>query len=184
MIVNGLWMLPGHPGQGFESMLVRGWQLGGIVQARTGLPFTPVMGGDALGLRDYEPLDYPDRLSSSGCGTATNPGKVSYLNLACFAAPNPITRLGTGRRNSIFGPGLTDVDLSLFKNNPIERISQDFNIQLRFDVFNILNHANFNPPLANSSLFDAQGNPVAGAGLINSTSTTSRQLQLAAKVIW
>ena len=184
LTVNGVWMLPGPGLHGFGSLLLDGWQLGGILQVRSGLPFTPVMGGDPLGLKDYEPLDYPNRDYSSGCKSANNPGKVSYLKLSCFAAPNPITRLGNGRRNSIVGPGLRNVDFSLFKDNHIERISQDFNLQLRFEIFNILNHANFNAPVDNTSVFDASGNPISSAGLIDSTSTTSRQLQLAAKFVW
>lgn len=184
-VLDGIWMLPGLASHALASTIVSGWQIGGIVQLRSGLPFTPIMGGDPLGLEDYEPLDYPDRIySGAGCGTPTNSGNINYLKLSCFAAPSPITRLGTGRRNSVIGPRLRDVDLSLVKNNPIERISQDFNIQLRYDLFNILNHANFNPPIDNSSLFDAKGNAVAGAGLIDSTATTARQMQLAVKFIW
>jgi hypothetical protein len=39
-----------------------------------------------------------------------------------------------------------------------------------------------NPPVDNNVIFDVVGNPVTGAGLIDSTSTTSRQIQLALKL--
>jgi hypothetical protein len=92
--------------------------------------------------------------------------------------------LGNGGRNGIVGPGLVNFDLSLFKNNRIERISDLFNIQFRVEAFNVLNRANFNPPTANNQVFDGSGNAVGSAGLIDTTSTTSRQIQVALKVIW
>ncbi|MFY9529679.1 MAG: TonB-dependent receptor [Candidatus Acidiferrales bacterium] len=92
--------------------------------------------------------------------------------------------LGNGGRNTLVGPSLVNLDMSVFKNNRVRRISEQFNVQFRFEVFNILNHANFNPPTANNVIFDGSGNPVPGAGQLNSTSTTSRQLQFALKVIW
>jgi hypothetical protein len=92
--------------------------------------------------------------------------------------------LGNGGRNTLVGPSLVNLDMSVFKNNPVKRISEQFNVQFRFELFNILNHANFNPPTANNAIFDGTGSPVGGAGQLNSTSTTSRQLQFALKVIW
>jgi hypothetical protein len=73
------------------------------------------------------------------------------------------------------------VDLGVSKNT---RISERSNLNLRLDIFNVANHANFGFP--NAALFtgvDASGNGVPNptAGLITSTSTTSRQLQLSAK---
>ena len=92
--------------------------------------------------------------------------------------------MGNSGRNTLVGPRLVNLDFSLFKNNPIKRISEQFNVQFRFEVFNILNHANFNPPTANNVVFDGTGAPVGGAGQLNSTSTTSRQLQFAIKFVW
>jgi hypothetical protein len=74
--------------------------------------------------------------------------------------------------------------MSLFKNNPVKRISDSFNVQFRLEAFNMLNRSNFNPPTDNNTLFDGSGNPVPGAGLIDATSTTSRQIQFALKIIW
>jgi len=47
------------------------------------------------------------------------------------------------------------------------------------DVFNLANHTNFGFP--NAALFTGVGAPNPAAGLITSTATTSRQLQLSAK---
>jgi hypothetical protein len=74
--------------------------------------------------------------------------------------------------------------VSLFKNMRFKKISETFNAQFRVEVFNIFNHPNFSPPVDNNALFDSTGAPLAGAGAITSTVTTSRQIQLALKLIW
>ena len=92
--------------------------------------------------------------------------------------------LGNVGRNSVIGPGLVDVDFSLIKNTYVRRISEAFNVQFRAEFFNVLNRTNFNSPIDNDVLFDDTGAPVGGAGVIDQTATTSRQIQLALKVIW
>ena len=82
------------------------------------------------------------------------------------------------------GPALSDLDFSIFKNTPVKSISENFNVQFRVEMFNILNRANFEPPFDNNTLMDQFGNPVPGAGAIDATTTTSRQIQLALKIIW
>jgi hypothetical protein len=72
----------------------------------------------------------------------------------------------------------------MIKNNPIKRISESFNVQFRAEVFNILNHTNFSSPTDNLDVFDQSGKAVGSAGLITSTQTSSRQIQLALKLIW
>jgi hypothetical protein len=171
--------------------LTRGWELGGIYQASSGLPFTPVVGGDPLGLLSNDTFQYVDKVSGPGCDTAVNPGQRAYVKTSCFAFPTPSTRLGNAGRNSIIGPGLSDFDFSVFKNNPVGRMSESFNVQFRAEFFNVLNHTNFLPPTGNRTLFTS-GNPAAGTigtpipsgGLIGSTSTSSRQLQFAIKLLW
>ena len=98
--------------------------------------------------------------------------------------PHPRHPLGNAGRNSLIGPGLSNLDLALFKNNPIQRISESFNIQFRVEFFNVLNHSNFSPPVSNNNLYTANGQPVTTAGLITTTATSSRQLQFALKIAW
>jgi hypothetical protein len=57
-------------------------------------------------------------------------------------------------------------------------------VQIRVEAFNLFNHPNFNSPIDNSSLFDGTGAPIAGAGMIDSTSTSAREIQFAVKFIW
>jgi hypothetical protein len=186
-VVSGTWEIPGvkGPGNG-TAWLLSGWQLGTLLQLNSGLPFTPTIAGDPLGLDSVQRYDFPDRLNLPGCGNPVNPGNpTEYLKLACFAAPAPANRLGDAGRNLARGPGLIDWDASLFKNIPIARFSDSFRIQFRFEMFNILNHTNFNPPNATSlQLFTQTLTSIASAGNLTSTSTTSRQLQFGLKILW
>jgi hypothetical protein len=168
------------------TRVLGGWQLGGVLEATTGVPFTPRMGGDPLGLNSLDPTsDVPNVISGPGCESLVNPGDPThYIRTQCFAVPNPITLRGNIGRNSLIGPGLLNLDCSLFKNNYVESISDTFNVQFRAEFFNIMNHPNLNAPLSNRNVFDSQGNPVGNAGLIDSTQTSSRQIQFALKFIW
>jgi hypothetical protein len=87
-------------------------------------------------------------------------------------------------RNVVIGPGLSKLDLSVFKNNYIRRISESFNAQFRAEIFNIFNRANFGSPTDNLTVFDQNGQSISSAGLLTSTQTTSRQIQFALKLIW
>ena len=161
-----------------------GWELGGIVTIQGGVPFTPLLGGDVLGQTGNSGIDFPVKLGGSGCQTAVNPQNAdNYIKLQCFAFPNPVTLL-QGGRNVIIGPGLVNVDMSIFKNNPVKRISETFNVQFRAEAFNVFNRPNFGPPITNSTILDGSGNPVQGAGALDTTTTTSRQIQFALKVLW
>jgi len=98
---------------------------------------------------------------------------------------------GNAGRNSIPGPGLMNLDFSIFKNNYIRRISESFNVQFRAEIFNILNHPNFSLPISpdNTDIFDSTGAPLdppndGAAGVLKSTTTESREIQFALKVIW
>ena len=93
---------------------------------------------------------------------------------------------GNAGRNIIIGPGLTSLDFSIFKNNYIKKISERFNVQFRAEIFNIINHPNFAPPITptNTDIFDGTGNGSGGAGLLTKTTTSPREIQLAVKVIF
>jgi hypothetical protein len=92
--------------------------------------------------------------------------------------------LGNVARNSVIGPGLQDFDFSLMKNTYVPRISESFDVQFRAEFFNVLNRPNFAAPIDNSALFDQTGAPNGGAGSVDVTSTTSREIQFALKLIW
>jgi len=171
---------------GRAGWAIGGWQLGGVLEATTGVPFTPGLGGDTLGVKSTDPnIDVPNLAGGPGCGSLVNSGNpVNYIRTQCFTVPNPITLRGNLGRNTLVGPGLVNFDFSVFKNNYIKTISDRFNAQFRAEFFNVLNHTNFSPPLDNRNIFDSNGARVANAGLITSTQTPSRQIQFAVKFIW
>jgi len=180
------WNIPTPRGvSGLLAWPLSGWEWGGILTAQGGVPFTPLLDGDFLGLNNTDPFDFPARLNGPGCNSAVNPGNPNnYIKLECFAFPSTPNLLVSSGRNTLVGPGLVTFDMSLFKNNPIKRISETFNVQFRTEFFNILNRPNFSPPTSNNIIFDGDGNRVGNAGVVDSTSTTSRQVQFALKVVW
>jgi len=203
---NFTWDIPSPKNWGkFVEKGLGGWELGSIFTASDGLPFTPIMNGDSVG-SFVGGNDYPDLSGASGCSTLTNPGNPSnYLKTQCFTPPPAVVyngvhylRFGNAGRNPVQGPGLIDLDFSVIKNTYVPRISETFNVQFRAEMFNILNHPNFLPPVDNSVIFDTSvagrgiGGPAAaaadlqsGVGAVDSpTATTSRQIQFAVKVIW
>jgi hypothetical protein len=89
LTINYLWTMPTPNSlHGPAAWAARGWQLGGVFEVRGGLPFTPLIGGDPLGLNNTAAFAYPDRLRGPGCGSLVNPGNVNnYIKLNCFALP-------------------------------------------------------------------------------------------------
>ena len=78
----------------------------------------------------------------------------------------------------LLGPGLASWDVSLLKNTTIH---ERLNLQFRAELFSVLNRANFNSP--NAVVFTPSGvSPTAG--VVTSTSTTSRQIQFGLKLLW
>ena len=81
-------------------------------------------------------------------------------------------------RGSLRGPGLVNVDTSLFKKI---RISERVNLQFRAEVFNLFNHANFGYP--NEVVFTG-ANYSSSGGQLTYTATPSRQIQFALKLLF
>ena len=211
-VLNFTWELPDpRSNSKIVEWTGSGWQLGGLYKASTGQPFTPILGGDPVGTKLDETGLVPSIVP--GCNPVNSNFKNDsngsiYLNASCFILPQSTPAIaaqcqpfgvGPGNsgipgtcanlhgnlgRNVIIGPGLSNLDFSVIKNNHIKRISESFNAQFRAEIFNILNHANFASPTDNLALFDQAGQSIASAGLIDSTQTTSRQIQFALKLIW
>jgi hypothetical protein len=210
--INAIWLVP-NPTNWSEvpKYMASGWQIGGIYTVTSGLPFTPVIAGDPLGLGGADLYAFPNRVP--GCNPVNSNFKsqgLHYINRGCFSLPvAPIAMtaecknfskaavappagdvycanlLGNSSRNSVYGPGLQDLDFSLFKNNPVHRISDSLNIQFRWEVFNIANHANFNPPGPAARQIFATSGATNNAGILASPTTTfSRQMQFSLKFIW
>jgi hypothetical protein len=171
------------------DILANGWQTSGIFFAQNGLPFTPTIAGDALGLKGTAPYDVPNRITSAGCSSGVNSrSAIGYINVACFTFPSPnadgTTVYGNAGRNSLLGPRLAALDFSAIKNTQLSKSHENLNLQFRAELYNVLNHSNFSPPIANRTVFTATGAPVATAGNITTTVTTNRQIQFGLKMIF
>jgi len=199
-VANFIWSLPG-PKSGVLSHIAGGWQTGAIFTASTGIPTTPFIGGDPLGLINNDAVVFPDYVP--GCDPVnhsyrSNVSGSSYINLACYTPPvapasiasdptkcipytnttvtNTCQQLfGNAGRNSIIGPSSINLDFSVFKNFAVPRISETFNIQFRAEMFNVLNHPNFLLPNFNEGnnqvIAGAGGNGSSTPAIIDSTGT-------------
>jgi carboxypeptidase family protein/TonB-dependent receptor-like protein len=165
------------------KMILADWQAGGILTIENGRPFSVLITGDPLNGLSVQ--QRPDRVFGPGCATRVNPGNAQqYIKLECFTPPNPSTQYGNAGRNTLIGPGLMALDFSLFKTIPLKKISESSDVQFRMECFNCTNRVNLSPPVSNNAIMDEFGNPAPGAGLITTTTTTSRQIQLALKLTW
>ena len=174
--INGLWDIPAPKSFGpVANTALGGWELGGIFTINSGVPTTPIISDDPLGLGNTgaDQFGLPDVVA--GCKTVNSNWKqdnLQYINTSCYTLPqatpaiaaqcqtfgfgsksNPLgipgtcaNLLGNVSRNSIYGPRLINLDFSILKNFPVKRISEAFNIQFRAEMFNILNQVSFVPP--------------------------------------
>ena len=156
--------------------LLSGWQLNGIETLLSGFPFTPQIGSNRSGDGDTRNPDRPS-VNSSFTGPVLLQSPNQWFNPNAFVMPAAGTYGNLGR-GTLTGPGLAELDLSLFKTTVV---SEGKTLQFRAEFFNVLNRANFGPP--NSTVF-AHGVVSGSAGLITITSTTSRQIQFGLKLIF
>jgi hypothetical protein len=158
------------------SKLIGGWELNGIATLLTGFPFTPQVGTNRSGDGDTRNPDRPS-LNPAFSGPVLLQNPRQWFNPNAFILPIPGTYGNLGR-GTLTGPGLAEVDVSLFKTTAVwERAS----LQFRAEFFNVLNRSNFGTP--NATVF-LNGAISASAGFITATATTSRQIQFGLKLFF
>jgi len=183
--VSTVYALPfGHGKQflggmsGLGGGLVSGWSVNSIVTLQGGFPFTPQL--------SYNPSNNGDTrnpvrafVNPAFTGPVILGNSNQWFNPAAFLMPPASSGFyGNLGRDTLIGPGLATVDFSAMKDT---RIRERMTLQFRAEFFNILNHANFNSP--NAVVFTPSGvSPTAG--LITSTSTSSRQIQFGLKLLF
>jgi hypothetical protein len=164
----------------FVDALLGGWELTGIVTARSGIPFTPTINGDVAntGVSNQHPqvLASPIYVRQANCWfyVAANSAcsALDPTGTSTFAVPGTYT-YGNGGRNLLLANGLTQVDFSLLKTLSIDELRK---LQLRAEVFNILNHPTFATP--SSAINSSSG------GQVSSTLNAARIIQLGVKFIF
>jgi len=179
-VINATYDLPF--GRGSRNVwigrIIRNWQISGIETLQTGLPFTPQLGYNPSNDGDSRNPVRPS-LNPSFVGPVIIGSPDEYFNPNAFEPPLAGT-YGNAGRNSLQGPGLAETDISIAKRFDLtERV----NLQFKAEAFNLLNRTNFNTP--NTIVFtSATAGPSPTAGVITSTSTTSRQIQFGMKLLW
>ncbi len=172
-VLNATYGLPFKRG-----LLATGWTLNSVVTLQGGFPFTPQLSYNPSNTGDtrnpVRPFVNP---AFSGPVILGNPNQWFNPN-AFLAPPNSSGFYGNLGRDTLTGPGLATWDFSVIKDT---RLRDKLNLQFRAEIFNLLNHPNFNTP--NAVVFTPTGvSPTAG--VITSTSTTARQIQLGLKLLW
>jgi Carboxypeptidase regulatory-like domain/TonB dependent receptor len=128
----------GKNGSGPLNAIVRNWSLNGIFSYVTGTPFTVRASGASVNapgnIQSADLVGTPSKLGGIGSG---NP----YYDPKAWA---PVTevRFGNTGRNTVRGPSWTNLDLSLFRRFPINRV----NLEARIEAFNVTNTPHFNNP--------------------------------------
>jgi hypothetical protein len=157
---------------------IRDWQASGIVTLQSGLPFTPQLSYNPSNDGDTRNPVRPS-WNASFSGPLIRGGPNQYFNPLAFIQSLPGTYGNVGR-NVFEGPGLAQSDLSLARRFAL---SERLGLQFRAEFFNLFNRTNFNTP--NPVVYAAAaGGPSPTAGVITSTATTSRQVQLGLKLSW
>ncbi len=192
MNATALYELPFGKGRSYMSdahpvteALLGGWQAGGVVNARTGLPIDVTIARNDIAYLDTRNGAYVNAPILSGSQIVTIPvinnpyggafrnnrrpnvvagvnpfletsDRRFILNPAAFSTPAP-GQFGNLGRWALHGPGLVQTDLTLQKKF---RISERFNLEFRSEIYNVFNRANFaNPPARfNNALGTAAGN--------------------------
>ncbi len=171
------WDLPAIPG--LPRWIGAGWQWNTIGTVSSGNPFSVVVGFDRARAR-FQAGTSPQR-PDLVAGRSTNPilgGPDRYYDPSAFSLP-AAGFFGNLGRNTLIGPGLAMVDMSVNKRF---RITERVTLQFRTEMFNSLNHPNLAIPSART-VFTSTG-PVGSAGRITSTLTSARQLQLGMKLVF
>ena len=130
------------------NIVAGGWRISGTFIKQSGNPFTVVdsnTGKDGNSKCGNGCTLYLNRVGDpfSNVPAITTQG-ISYFNPAAFTHPTQANfAFGTEGRNTLRGPGLSVVDLSLAKEF---HLKERFGLQLRADFVNALNHPSFQPP--------------------------------------
>jgi len=173
LVANAVYSLPfGKTSAGLIHWIVANWRTSGILTIQDGAPFTVNLSSAAgedvahIGLVNGINLERPNLVGNPNAGPRT---ASEWFNTAAFVLPAQ-DNFGNAGRNIVAGPGLADFDLSVQKEEPLH---DQMRLQLRFDVYNSLNHSNFNLP---GRIFGS-----ANFGVVTSAGD-AREMQAAVKV--
>ena len=165
----------GSDWSGVTNGILGGWKLGGIFQARTGLPVT-VIDGRARSLQGERGAERPNCVgdwkpaNQSVTADSSAPADSRWLDINAFEVV-PLGTFGNCPVGVARAPGYSNVDLALSKR--FEAGGARY-LEFRVEAFNVLNHPSFGPPARDISAPNT-------FGLITSTVSSPRVVELALK---
>ncbi len=157
---------------GIGDAVLGGWKASSMFLAQSGTPFTVIM-ASATNAGALDGNWYPNRV---GNPHVSNQSINEWFNQLAYATPANNT-FGTNGRNSLYGPDLTDIDLSLGKTFAVPGW-EGAHFEIRMDATNFVNHPSFKPPnnqLSAAALASGIANP--SVGQITATTNTGRTMQ-------
>lgn len=187
---NYVWDLPIHSGNHWADFFIGGWQVAGTFFYRSGLPFSILDGQQALAMAPNN-LTFEGGLLSTVLYTPTQGQPTAFgsgcASKACFttntfATP---TNFDAYARNGFRGPGYFNTDMNLKKTF---RFRERYSFMLGANAFNILNHPNFQNPIANNlnsafgTINAAAVSPTTPYGAFASAAEGMRIVQVFAKL--
>ncbi len=180
---NFTYELPwGREWTGAKGVLLAGWQVNGLGSLRSGVPFSPaIVTNWSRSGNTQSGNDRPNLVPGRSSDGLVLGGTRQFFDPAAFVL-QPAGYLGNTPRGYLSGPNLSSYDLSLVKNVRLGGTVTPRTVEVRLELFNIFNHANYAVP--NRTVFagaQAGEAPLPTAGQITSTVTDGRQVQLGVK---
>jgi len=162
-----------------------GWRLSTTFIYQSGTPFTVL----DTGVSDYSQAGQlfanPIAGASPWSGTCANGAAVKtvtcWFNPAAFETPTEQGNgtFGTERRNQLFGPRLSDINMSLAKT---WHYKERAGLTLRADFVNVMNHPSFSLPDTGGPSGQPDVNSPASASAITALANGPRTIQLGARL--
>lgn len=129
---------------GPASLLFGGWQANGNFATYTGTPFTVTANGAELNAPGN--TQTADLVASGSVKVLGEIGaNKPWFDPLAFRQPTGV-RFGTTGRNTLYGPGIFNLDLSLFRTF---RITERLRTEFKVECFNVTNTPKFANPSAN-----------------------------------
>jgi hypothetical protein len=176
LVVSGTWQLPfgkgrriGSDWSGLTDALLGGWQLGGIAQARSGLPIT-VIDGRARSLQGERGSERPNCV---GDWKPSDQSLDRWLDINAFATA-PLGTFGNCSVGVARAPGYKNIDLVVSKRINYAGGGSRYG-EFRVEAFNVFNIASFGPPARDISVPNT-------FGVITSTISSPRVIELVFKL--
>jgi len=183
---NSIYRIPLLPFNGVADKVLNGWWVSGILSMQTGNPFDVGLTGDRS---RCDCSDRPNVFADRSNDNIILGGPDRYFDPSAFFL-QPVGTLGNMGRHALIGPGMANLDFSIAKDTSVGFLGEAGKLEFRADIFNIFNRSNFRNPDRDigSNVFEGTGARAAevldAAGRIDKTSTTSRQIQLALRLIF